>query len=876
MKKFFKGLLIFFLVTVCLIAGVFLFCALDRKNALDAVPRDYTVYVHTDNAWSAFNPLLNLQAADVLFSQKEFVQYRQIFNDIKASPIRESRIVQLAAKRKIDFALYQSADGNGNPRQDFAAVVDFSYLSIATRLFPLYAGRLNVPDLTEKEIVLNTKGDTLKYYELNAGENVFYIKPLKNVVILTSSYSLLQTACFGSNSVLYTQEQKKLLKSKGDGNVRIVADARRLAMNITSSNAVLNDMCGLIDKNELSVIFFTITDSEITLKCKVPFYADPENPTSLDQLLSKNSINPKLPGKLGDSVQYYTLINAGSLEELKTALFPFIPKEKDAPAMWKKADGLCNSLLGMSLDELLFSWSGHEFAALGIENQNDPVFAISIKDEAKRQEIFGKITSSMFVNDDNSLIIGGVRLPQLKLPSFLNWVISIFDINIPSPYFLVKDGFIYFSESAESLSSLYTSYEAGKALKANENWRAVSYDQKNDSSVSLFYNLERSIPFFLRGKGLASQVFKLYSMGRLDGRIENNIVELQLHAVAASSGNLRQIPPFPFVLDGKTQAENFCLEDVKNTSVVFWVENKRIVKSLNLKSLESFSVEDSDDVMIESTVRKTDGGVLWSVNSRGAVSLYDETLQLVPGFPVMCGGIPSCRPAATDKYLVILLEGGKIAFINREGGIYTNDDLENCQWKSKPAVCGKFISMYAKGFEGKIYTFSDTSLINEKDPITVDGIGLGSPCVFKNGNKVYTAFITQSGTLSLWCDGKIQQEFPMKLSGMFLNNVCASSKYMYALSSDAVVYRIGLDGSVLSVKIPHATARDAYITANEKGVYVCADANMIYGFNDNLELLNGYPLTGWGYPVFADVNGDKVDDFISLTLDNKISVWNLR
>ena len=63
---------------------------------------------------------------------------------------------------------------------------------------------------------------------------------------------------------------------------------------------------------------------------------------------------------------------------------------------------------------------------------------------------------------------------------------------------------------------------------------------------------------------------------------------------------------------------------------------------------------------------------------------------------------------------------------------------------------------------------------------------------------------------------------------------------------------------------------------DEKGVYVCADANMIYGFNDNLELLNGYPLTGWGYPVFADVNGDKVDDFISLTLDNKISVWNLR
>ena len=51
---------------------------------------------------------------------------------------------------------------------------------------------------------------------------------------------------------------------------------------------------------------------------------------------------------------------------------------------------------------------------------------------------------------------------------------------------------------------------------------------------------------------------------------------------------------------------------------------------------------------------------------------------------------------------------------------------------------------------------------------------------------------------------------------------------------------------------------------------------MIYGFNDNLELLNGYPLTGWGYPVFADVNKDKNTNCLVLSISREINSWRIK
>ena len=147
----------------------------------------------------------------------------------------------------------------------------------------------------------------------------------------------------------------------------------------------------------------------------------------------------------------------------------------------------------------------------------------------------------------------------------------------------------------------------------------------------------------------------------------------------------------------------------------------------------------------------------------------------------------------------------------------------------------------------------------------------------KDGD-TYTAFITQAGGLSIWCDKEGKVGFPLekRIWGIYFLNVISNGNYFYGLTSDGMLHRIALDGAIVSVKIPNATTKAATLITVDSNIYVGIDGNLIYGFNENLELLQGFPIVGTGTPVFADANGDGNLDCFALTIDNKLNAWNLR
>ena len=154
----------------------------------------------------------------------------------------------------------------------------------------------------------------------------------------------------------------------------------------------------------------------------------------------------------------------------------------------------------------------------------------------------------------------------------------------------------------------------------------------------------------------------------------------------------------------------------------------------------------------------------------------------------------------------------------------------------------------------------------------------------KKDLNTYTGFITQAGNLSIWCDNFTVPGFPIekRLNGVFYTNVVTNGNYFYALASHGTLYRIALDGELIAVRIPNATAKEGSLTVaksdstGESNIFVGIDGNIIYGFNENLELLSGFPLTGTGSPVFTDANGDGNTDCFVLTIDNKVNAWKLR
>ena len=891
---FLSALLTIFLTILVLLSGLLAFCAFDKRSSLASIPRDYSFYLHSDSAFDTLNPLFDLQAADVILSSQNLSFVRKPFMDFRGSDLRDNSLFQFATSRPVDLAIYGQGRTLGK-NLHFVAAVNLGLFSLLSRVGQFMYPKMNlqIENLSYEQNeeltyfvysippVRNDRGRVIKE------EVKFYFRSLKNLVIVSDSLDYLLKSCLSDNDSSYTTEQKNLFKAKSRGEIRIVANASSLLDAITLGNPMLSSMAKLVHDDSLSVISFNINDSDVLFNCRLPLSTDVEIPSPLFKLLSAKPTVPSLLTRFSDITQYYTILNAASLQDLKDALLPFVPDVKNPDEYWENCDEWSKSLLGMDLEELLFSWTSDEFAVLGVENQNDPVFVLQIKDEKKRQNVFNRLTSSILIKDDNSLILGGVRLPRLQLPSFFNWMLGLFGINLPSPYFVVLDGNIYFSESPESLSAIYTNAQSGKSLVKNESYNDVSGDLKNDVLLSLFYNLERSVPFFLRSNETFSKVLQLYTMGRFDVRTEKNNLEMNLHACARRKGSLYSVPGFPISLEGKADAANLQSDSGKNPQNVYWVEGGNTVKALNVASMSISSKTDSDKIYIVASSKDKSGGTLWSLTSYGVVSLLNPKLECVRNFPLMLGENISCRPCSVGENLVAVSEHGTVYIIKSDGSMVTVE-IPGLSAKSEPVSLdnGKTFAIYSKGFLGKIYLFEDEKCVNLDNPFEIPGIALGSPAIMKSGSKTYIGFITQAGEMNVWrtdsLSGEQAERFPLRLGGVFMTNVVASDKYFYALSNDGLLYRISLDASVLTVQIPNSSAKEGYICVRDrerngrKSVFVCADANVIYGFNENLELLSGFPLAGWGKPVFADVNGDKIGECIALTIDKKLVAWKVR
>ncbi len=867
--RFLFRLLIFVCTLFCIAAGWITFSVADKISPLHVLPNGYSLFVHTDSVWDAVSPVLDLQAADTLLADQAFSKYRPAFVSLRSSPLRSSRYARFAASRRADMAFYTSEN-----RTDYAAVVDMSFLSAVTRFADVLGPYLKIDN------VYYRKASPFSYFEYRTEDSTVFLAQRRNLLIAANSTDMLFRALGTDNEPDYTQDERKLLTAKSSESFRVVADAKKLALQIAKGNTAAESLTSFLTDGAHSVLSFGISDADIHMQAEFPFTL-PQNPDSpLVPILSKNSQMPALLTQLGDTVQYYTLLNAGSLAELKNAAFPFIGKDKNAAGMWEKGESLCRMFFSLSLEDILFSWTGNEYAVLGIEGNSDPVFVLQIRDEQQRKNVFDLITSSFVVQNNTNLIIGGVRLPCLEMPSFLNDILASFNIELPRPYYLVQDGYIYFSESPQNLSAIYTDVKAGRMLARNAVWKSVSAGQSPSAALSLYYNLQRSVPFFLENGSLLSKILKLYNIGRCDFRVKDSVLTCQLHAVSRSAADMRLVPGFP-LQTGNTADYNLQQESGNKAGAVFWVEDGTKIRALELASLKQYETTLPDSCTIAAAENTSGTAVLWAVTEKGAVYLLDRKLECAEGFPVVTGAVPSAPSVAYGNSLLIPCRDGSLVQADGRGSYKVIPVADEALFKSAPAVLGEYAAVYDKSFLGSVYLIKNGACVNAGSPMEIDGIGFGSPALAEKNHVLYTAFITQAGRFYLFAGGKPVAGFPVDVPDVFYTNVVFCGSFFFALSQNARLYRIGFDGSFTSVKIPDAvSAKQGFITAaasdGRDNIFVCADGNIIYGFNEALEVLRGFPLAGRSRPVFTDVNGDGNRDCLVLSADKKLYAWNLQ
>ena len=166
-------------------------------------------------------------------------------------------------------------------------------------------------------------------------------------------------------------------------------------------------------------------------------------------------------------------------------------------------------------------------------------------------------------------------------------------------------------------------------------------------------------------------------------------------------------------------------------------------------------------------------------------------------------------------------------------------------------------------------------------------MGFGSPCLLQRGRSFYTGFVTQNGIFSVWNqEGLLVENFPVDLKANFHINFVSMGDCFYGLSDDGSLFKIDPfeieDKRIVSIAIPNLTGKIGYLTTTDydkdgyKELFVSGEGNILYGFDSKLELLQNFPVVGWGVPVFIDLNGDKKDECVVPGLDGTIQAWKIR
>jgi len=646
-RKVFIIILLLIITLPLIIAGI----SFIGKVAPDSIlPDSFELYISVPNPIRLLNLVLGHEhLADVL-ELAELTPYTPILNQLKNSGLAENNFLRFAARGKLDAVLLTD--------ERFIAAWDTGILSPLLRLLPALAGRLGIPGLYHVRAGQNS------HFEYRAEDGtVLFIGPYRNLLVFTNNPALYQSVIAGTSrdggiigAAAKSFSSRKydiafLLSPGALGNIFAGADPQ-----ITSAINLLQ-FPGPV---ELSLQFLP---NQLRLRLISPLETGNQ---ALQRIIERNSPAQPLLAMIPDTTQYLTLLSAGSLRELLDAASAI--SVRGSGTNWegaiRRADSSARATLGMSLEDLLFSWSGTQFAVYGLEGRAHPVIAVEIRDENKRREVFDRAFSSIFVRENIQLVLDGNRIPRIEIPGFLNSLLSMMGADIPSPFYVVQNNYLFISESAETLIAAVNAVRRNQVLPRQELWRTLSEDNSGPASFSVFYSMDRSLPFFLRGSNTAAAVLRLYRQGLLRLYLENSVLNISLSVIPGAGRGLVPLAGFPLDLSarGRTGNQLYLISSGRDTRLLLTQGNNVLAVNPIDRNIRELNVPGSPGLGIYA-IPAEDGA--WVVNSQGQVSLVNIDLENLRGFPINTGIRLSAPPIAWGERLFLSAE---------DGSVYTVDD----------------------------------------------------------------------------------------------------------------------------------------------------------------------------------------------------------
>ncbi len=867
-RRLFPRLLLALVLLILLAAASLLvWSLLDRSPVTDALPDGFSAYVRVASAGDFFDSVLGLETADVLLASPQASGARVLLDALRTEPFLRSRTFRVLADVRMDGAFYG---------ESYLAVVDLGIRSALTRLSPFLGPWLNVPGLSYSR----TSG--VSRFTYKTGNTVLHAAARKNLFLLSGDEGLLERA-LAQPAEGRDAQTAEILARRAPKDIRILLRTSELLAGLEGKDTALGRFLGSLSFPGFAAVDLSATNSAVRLSLELP--AASEVP-ALGEFLASRSKPPAVLSSLPASTEYFSVLSAGPLGKLKDAALPLLGPE--ATQAWSRADAAAKAALGMNLEELLLSWTGDELGVYGVAGRPEPVFFIKIRDEARRRRVFRDVFESGTLGVDDEAVLDGIRVPRIVFPWFLRALLSALGADVPQPYYLAEDGYFLLSASAEALVAAARDGRGGKVLPRTDSWRGVSGGIPSDSAVMIYYSLDRSVPFFLRGQGALADFLKQYAVGTASLRFDGGTMRLALSAVSSGGRGIQEIPGFPVRTEKRPTGGIRAARGSDRRVRLYWLEEGRTLKVYLPASGVRNSVEMDDEgyFVLESDA---DGAVtaVWAASRRGSVWRLDPDLGALEGFPLATGARPAAaptlarlaaagRPAGQQSLLLPLKDGGVLT-VDPAAAVGSLPVTFEDPLSSPLAHWNGVLAAYPKSFEGSLWVLDSSGAVLPGWPVRLSGLGYGSPVLAPLGGSFRAAFLTQAGEFSVWNDrGEIVPGFPVFLQGVFYGTPIFAGGFFWTASESGTLYRVGMDGAMSSLEVRGMGSREPVLAAQDidrdgnPEIFVSGEGNALFGFTPGLELLRGFPVPGTGRPAFADLNGDGVPELLSTGVDGTI------
>jgi len=876
-----KFVLIFFIVLAVIAAGLFVYYLVTLQDPTDYVPDDFALYLKVDSIRQIYDNVLDLKAADVVFSTPQLRFIYSAILEFKSNAFFKTQFFRQLLDRSAHFLI----------TKDLSPVIIFDpgLLSLGTRALPLLQVFFNLDQLNIK--VIQHEGITIYSYSPAPGQN-FYFALNNNLIFLSTKEQNIQKLYEIKKSGKNVKNNSELTALSGKvsqkGFIQLYMSTPDLIDSTLQGIPELRAVLDGITLNRYSVLSFFLSNDRLHLNAYTNInVTDP----TFGELLSYNAPVPGVMNYLPQKTNIFSCINFKTFKDMyRTAL---VLKGNEIQGTYKTIDDACKTLFGASIQQLFFDWTGSEAGAITMAGSADPIIYLKIRDKAKFENAFKKINESLVLDTDTSLLMDQVRVSKIAFPAFIAKIVDAFVKGIETPYYLVIDDYVFFCMNAENLANLRNSYRGGALLIKDEKYRNVANTVPQNANIYMYYNFAVSQPRFLGRGTLLSKLLGLYEKGIFSIKLSDSEITINIAAAGIAGSKTTPYPGFPKQLEYAPDSDVICKNVIgSDLPEIIYVDERNYLIIQELFGDSKYEAQVAGDsvplVMRDAATGKSD---IFVFSKAGTLYKFSPDAHALSPFPLATPFKNSFPPVTVgDKLLFYSQSERALSLVNEQGQTQKLPLKLEHDVLSPPAYLNGLLAYYPKSFENSVWESDLQGKIKNGWPQEVGGISFCSPVLFKDHTgRVLTAFLTQAGQLSLWTgSGKSVAGFPKDLEGVYYADPVPmtyegeKNGCLVTLSEDGLLSVLTLRGEILKSKKIEGGGDKNYkpvvFDFDRDGtdeIFLYGARNTVLGYDAKLNPLPGFPIPGSRKPSFDDLNYDRKYEIIVGSYDKNVYVYTL-